>query len=961
MTSRSDRELISSLNFLTGSRHAPGSIEDRPASQGFKKPATIIATPTNKPLRGSGHNPFGANPNQNRRQGANEIVGNPTAHKTYLTGAAAASRNGERPAKRQRLSEPEPYSRGLASSSTSGRRKSGLPPLAPEHDIINVEDDDEIEDVGPLSPSSNTLARRPNPNPRPQFSKFFDNNKSQLNATTSKITNIAPDGPSTNWLKKNYEEEDAILSYSDPPLQPLDVGYVRQEAKKVDFIALSRQKGANRMKKKEMKINKIPLTDDPVILPNDPMTTPTNFSSNKKENRLPVKEAYVDEQHYPGPPNQELHLVWTDQNIIRFRVNQIEKLSLTTTKNYCKGVEHNVEKPVLYIKPLLAGLDSPTLAVKFDTQNSEWDEKKYKLMLKMLKDSLGPKSLSAHNGEILWESIRRSRKNDTGASNVLAKNEITRQQVPRAGDKRKSKDCTPSKSPPAEAIEPPGLSGAQPKRRAGQPPADNLRRSSRNLIPEKVPQIDSDEVILVYPQNAQGAVNVTNGDLARLQPGEFLNDTLIEFGLKLWLKELEESHPDLAKQIHIFSSFFYKKLNSKKDMVQAFASVRKWTSKFDVFQKKYIIVPINEHLHWYLAIICEPEHILLPPADPAPKKQTRSSVKPPVADAEEADPNTFGEQEDTNITPSEAEVEQNLNMDFESSCNIGDHNKDPAVPLNEGAENMSNVSDLSYLTDESAPPKTSSRPHSVSPIPVTPERNEPSSIPPSSRVSEDMVVDDSTEELDSKPAGSTPAIPPKRFYGSAKNKGKERAIPDSNTATPTSRGGDVEVYETPKTYIFILDSLGTRHPQACKKLAKYLEMEAADKKGIEKFNSALGKSAFVPVQPNFCDCGVYLLHFARIFMNEPLKYCQSILSQKSKPPPNKEKQEVWQDHQVAEMREEIANRIRALSKTWKEGRVIKKDAEPSNQVVISDSDDDIDILDSTSPKKNQGPANRPRG
>jgi len=38
--------------------------------------------------------------------------------------------------------------------------------------------------------------------------------------------------------------------------------------------------------------------------------------------------------------------------------------------------------------------------------------------------------------------------------------------------------------------------------------------------------------ILVYPQGSPGAVNVTNGDLARLEPGEFLNDTLIEFGLK---------------------------------------------------------------------------------------------------------------------------------------------------------------------------------------------------------------------------------------------------------------------------------------------------------------------------------------------------------------------------------------------------------------------------------------------
>jgi Ulp1 protease family, C-terminal catalytic domain len=62
---------------------------------------------------------------------------------------------------------------------------------------------------------------------------------------------------------------------------------------------------------------------------------------------------------------------------------------------------------------------------------------------------------------------------------------------------------------------------------------------------------------------------------------------------------------------------------------EGYNSVRKWTSKFDLFQKKYIIVPINEKyvttidgynmffsrqgsLHWYLAIIYLPEYTLLP-------------------------------------------------------------------------------------------------------------------------------------------------------------------------------------------------------------------------------------------------------------------------------------------------------------------------------------------------------------
>lgn len=38
--------------------------------------------------------------------------------------------------------------------------------------------------------------------------------------------------------------------------------------------------------------------------------------------------------------------------------------------------------------------------------------------------------------------------------------------------------------------------------------------------------------VLVYPHSGPGALNITNGDLKRLEPSEFLNDTLIELGLK---------------------------------------------------------------------------------------------------------------------------------------------------------------------------------------------------------------------------------------------------------------------------------------------------------------------------------------------------------------------------------------------------------------------------------------------
>ncbi|KAF8527507.1 hypothetical protein BU17DRAFT_7919, partial [Hysterangium stoloniferum] len=99
--------------------------------------------------------------------------------------------------------------------------------------------------------------------------------------------------------------------------------------------------------------------------------------------------------------------------------------------------------------------------------------------------------------------------------------------------------------------------------------------------------------ILVYPFTGTGGVAVKNSDLQRLDPGEFLNDVVIEVALKLWLDDLRRDNPGLAEQIHVFSSYFFTNL-SKKNPEEGYEKVRKWTARFDIFQKKYIIVPINE-------------------------------------------------------------------------------------------------------------------------------------------------------------------------------------------------------------------------------------------------------------------------------------------------------------------------------------------------------------------------------
>ncbi|KAF9363025.1 hypothetical protein BGX34_005033 [Mortierella sp. NVP85] len=111
------------------------------------------------------------------------------------------------------------------------------------------------------------------------------------------------------------------------------------------------------------------------------------------------------------------------------------------------------------------------------------------------------------------------------------------------------------------------------------------------------------------PINAKSkSIAVRAEDVPRLDDGEYLNDTLIEFGLKYALANAEAKNPSLVGQIHIFNTFFYQRLVAKpaKGVSNSYDAIKSWTAKVDIFSKKYIIVPINENMHWYLVIITNP-------------------------------------------------------------------------------------------------------------------------------------------------------------------------------------------------------------------------------------------------------------------------------------------------------------------------------------------------------------------
>ena len=129
-----------------------------------------------------------------------------------------------------------------------------------------------------------------------------------------------------------------------------------------------------------------------------------------------------------------------------------------------------------------------------------------------------------------------------------------------------------------------------------------------------------DSKLCEFPVRTKNNVSVCLNDYKTLEHDTFLNDIIIDFYLTyLFHKVLnEEDRPT----VHIFSTMFYKCLNSTPKKASAVASyekdsslkpaekrhlrVKRWTKNVNLFEKNMVIIPICEHSHWYLVIAIRP-------------------------------------------------------------------------------------------------------------------------------------------------------------------------------------------------------------------------------------------------------------------------------------------------------------------------------------------------------------------
>ncbi|KAJ2737520.1 hypothetical protein H4R23_001777 [Coemansia sp. Cherry 401B] len=327
-----------------------------------------------------------------------------------------------------------------------------------------------------------------------------------------------------------------------------------------------------------------------------------------------------------------------------------------------------------------------------------------------------------------------------------------------------------------------------------------------------------------YPRGGPKPISVTGADICRLYKGEFLNDTILEFYVRYIDENLRKSNPALHKQCFFFNTFFFRKLSQRSKatvidpdsdpMEAVYKHLQKWTASVQLFEKQYIFVPINENTHWYLAIIANPA-ALLSTAETAALAAKLPEL-PSKVEAQTVDSDTeMRESADGRL------VTGNISDDADLAENLGSIGGN-----SQGAA-------------------------------AAPERQSSPTI--------DLLS--STEGASTSPtkAAGTRA---KAAVISIEFMDKTVEVPEAKYLDPV---------ETPSIIIF--DSLGNRHQPTFGLLRGYMRAEAMSRHNVDLSEvQQVGKYAKVPLQNNFCDCGVYLLQYIEEFIKDPVAFMALALS-----------------------------------------------------------------------------------
>ncbi len=395
---------------------------------------------------------------------------------------------------------------------------------------------------------------------------------------------------------------------------------------------------------------------------------------------------------------------------------------------------------------------------------------------------------------------------------------------------------------------------------------------------------------LTYPKIGKKKTTVEFSDLERLDEGEYLNDSLISFYLRFLEHTIEEQRPDLAKRVYFFNTFFFATLMNTHKGRKGFNydGVQKWTRNVDLFTYDYIVIPINDSLHWYLAIICN-----LPALD----RGLDLSNEAPAADSTE--------QIEERGPPSSSPTTDLLEGD---SVPLVEGSKEPDE---RGARNS--FADLSLDVHAAQPTAegTSDGQRAEATNLVEEDREMldgqlQNMMPGSSILCEGKEI---AQEAEEDPI-QDPDQPPKA--AGVPRRGKRKSMPSVTKIDPS------------KPAIITFDSLGLTRSSTIRILKDYLREEAKAKRGGMEFEAGQIKgitASMIPLQENWYDCGLFLLGYVgKLLEDDPKDFITKVIRREY------DVQKDWPNLKPSLVRNNIREQLLKLHKEQEAERQKERDA-----------------------------------
>lgn len=482
------------------------------------------------------------------------------------------------------------------------------------------------------------------------------------------------------------------------------------------------------------------------------------------------------------------------------------------------------------------------------------------------------------------------------------------------------------------------------------------RTQTARLVEERnVRATGPSQAILVYPPDGPNSVTIFDNDLERLRPNEFLNDSIVDFYLRHNYDKLSERE---QKEAFIFNTFFFSRLTKKRERGEkdnSYQAVKKWTSKgggVDLFSKKFVVIPINENYHWFLAVVVNLDKVEFG-ADVGPRKRDTSWIR---AEGDDGDENEFSAASERVSRPTSPAPEidtTNLLRDLtplKATARLSAaHESAPRVQQTQQYA-LPDVVECSRL---SGSPTPEIRPlHIPSSIPDEKSTSRVIETPPPVAFEVTEFADSPQAKLKTRlslteriRAGECAKLP-SRAIDLDSDPMAQLKIDDGNpaqSAIEATMRRNASQTKTTKTYrskatmskkgihipedapvIIIFDSLGNTHNRVYKVIKDYLVAEAMDKKQLvldpAQFDTCL---ADVPTQDNFSDCGLFLIQYADRLLSQVPGVLKYLLNRFNFTTPaglaahKRKSAELWEISRISQRRAEMVQEIRELSIPWK--------------------------------------------